>query len=518
MAVSTAKHVIMADAFISDRTFHFSKELRDIDSTHYFENTFNPYKRKTILLPSVEKDKRIANIGGFCERICEALRAGRKIVVLWTSKRRGDWFVKNFLDTWDSNSGQKPSWVFYNSASTKEEQEGLKCVDETWRNIQCLMMTTSITVGISYDPKIADAEFDEAFLYGSSASAMPRDIAQALFRVRSLKANKLTYVLDTRASYENGVRGFSNIWSELAKKENKLVREHPVVKWTTCPMWARYNYVYCENEERNSRAEYATVLQEYLTRSGYELTEEVHIPCQKVCAIRIDLDDKEALMWDNIDTIDPSLADDISKAMKRGEASAEDILCYKKWRFSSEFSNDCSEEDLKAWWARFYESGCEGRFWNVVMEKRMTISDLARTEATKRYGIMSGDSVKKRETLERFLKIVGMRNSQEEIVISPERLDEVSIELSKVEKELREGLGLRASRSKSKEWKVANTIDLITVILDAWGCGTVESKVKQCRKDGKIIRTYSLQINKDNKLLKSIYNYNINYDENIIIL
>lgn len=55
-------------------------------------------------------------------------------------------------------------------------------------------------------------------------------------------------------------------------------------------------------------------------------------------------------------------------------------------------------------------------------------------------------------------------------------------------------------------------------IKSVWGCGTVESKVKQCRKDGKIIRTYSLHINNDNKLSKHIYNSNINYDENIIIL
>jgi len=475
MAVSTASHVIMADAFISDRTFNFSKELRNHETTHYFENIFNPYKRRAILLPSVEKDTRIANIGGFCERICEALRTGKRIVVLWTSKRRGDWFVKNFLDNWISDS-DKPSWIFYNSASTKEEQEGLKNVNETWKSVQCLMMTTSITVGISYDPQITELEFDEAFLYGSSASAMPRDIAQALFRVRSLKANRLTYVLDTRASYDNGIRGFNNIWNELAKKESKLMREHPVVKWTTCPQWARYNYCYCENEERNSRAEYRAVLEEYLVRSGYGLFEEVHIPCQKVSAIRVDLDDKESLMWDNIDNIDSGVADDISKAMKRGEASMDDILCYKKWRFRSEFRPDCSDVDLKSLWGRFYESSCEGRFWNVILEKRLTVTDLARSEAVKRYGIMSGDSVKKRETLERFLKIVGMTHSQEEILISTEKLDEIGIQLSAIEKELREGMGLRASRSKG-EWKVANTIDLITVILDMWGCGTVESVI-----------------------------------------
>lgn len=516
MAVSTASHVIMADAFISDRTFHFCKELRSNDTTEYFENTFNPYNRKAILLPSVEKDKRISNIGGFCERICEALQAGKKIAIVWTSKRRGDWFIKHFLDNWTNEGGStKPTWIFYNSASTKEEQEGLKNVNESWRDVQCLMMTTSITVGISYDPKIADIEFDELFLYGSSASATPRDISQSLMRIRSLKANKLTYVTDTRASYENGVRGFNNIWNELSKKEDKLIRNHPFVHWTVAPLWAKYNYCFCENEQRNSRAEYKTVLEEYLIRSGYSLVEEVHIPSQKVSAIRVDLDDKDALLWENIDSIDSEIADNISKAMKRGEASAEDILCYKKWRFCSEMRADCSEDDLKSWWGRFYESGCESRFWNVVLEKRMTIDDLARNEATKRYGIMSSDSVKKRETLDKFLKIIGMNHSQEENLISPEKLDEISIQLSKVEKEIREGLGIRASRSKG-EWKVANTIDLITVFLDTWGCGTVKSSYKQPKINGKQVKRYNLEINSGNTFWNNIIGSNIDYDINLL--
>lgn len=516
MAVSTASHVIMADAFISDRTFNFSNELRNHETTHYFENVFNPYKRRAILLPSVENDTRIANIGGFCERICEALRTGKRIVVLWTSKRRGDWFVKHFLDNWlcDRDCDVKPSWIFYNSASTKEEQDGLKNVNESWKSVQCLMMTTSITVGISYNPQITELEFDEAFLYGSSASAMPRDIAQALFRVRSLKSNRLTYVLDTRASYDIRIRGFNNIWNELAKKESTLMRLHPLVKWTTCPQWARYNYCYCENEERNSRAQYKAVLDEYLVRSGYGLFEEVHIPCHKVSAIRVDLDDKDSLIWDNIDSIDSGVADDISKAMKRGDASVDHILCYKKWRFRSEFRTDCSDADLKSLWARFYESSCEGRFWNVILEKRLTVTDLARSEALKRYGIMSGDSVKKRETLERFLKILGMTHSQHEILISTEMLDKIGIQLSKDEKELREGLGLRASQRKTKEWTVANTIDLITVVLDMWGCGTVECVIKMKKVDKKPIRFYSIQINKGNKLWSSILGSNINYEEN----
>ena len=44
-------------------------------------------------------------------------------------------------------------------------------------------------------------------------------------------------------------------------------------------------------------------------RSGYELCEEVHIPNEKVGKIQVDLDDRDALRWDNIDNIDCSVAE-----------------------------------------------------------------------------------------------------------------------------------------------------------------------------------------------------------------
>ena len=512
--VKSARHVIFADAFVSDRTFHFATALRS--NPQYLENTFQPYDRNAIHLAPIHKDKRTANLGGFCERIMAALQAGRKIVVLWTSKRRGEWFVQNFLkDTAYSH-------IFYNSSSDKTEQAGLKDVHEAWCDVQCLMMTTSITVGISYDPKVdellhgragADPRFDEAFLYGSSASALPRDIAQSLLRVRVLKANRLTYVLETRANSTTG--GFHHVWNQMAWKEEKQTKDHPLVKWTMCPDWARYNHCYNVNEERISRNEYRDVLQRYLTESGYTLSEEVHIPSAAVAALKLDLDDKAAIQWNNIDDI--SFVDEIFDAMKRGEATAEEILCYKKATFRSQFKDSTNEKDLKSWWERFYEAGHEGRFWNVMRERRWTVTDVARDEAMKRYGIMATDSITERQTMERFLRLLGMKHSQESMVLSAERLAELAGPLEAAEKELREGMGLRMGRKRG-EWKVGNTIDLITVMLETWGGSTVESVVNKKKVDKKAVRFYSLVINPNTTIWDNIQGSSVNYDENMIRL
>ena len=508
--VRSAKHVIFADAFISDRTFQFAVALRS-NNLHYIENTFQPYIRRAIQLAPIHTDKRVANLGGFCERIITALKAGRKIVVLWTSKRRGEWFVRHFLkDTVYSH-------LFYNSGSDKAEQAGLKNVNETWRSVQCLMMTTSITVGISYDPKISEIEFDEAFLYASSASALPRDIAQSLLRVRVLKSNRLTYVLDTRSSGANKGSGFTAVWNQLHWKEEKQTKDHPLVKWTMCPDWAQYNHCYNINEERISRTEYSSVLQRYLTESGYTLCEEVHLPSEEVAALKVDIDNTDALIWDNIDDVAMDVAEEIVDAMKRGEATSEEIMCYKKANFRQQFVEGCTEDDLKGWWSTFYEVGYERRFWNIVKEKRWSITDVVRDEAGKRYGIMTTSAIKERETMERFLGIIGMKHSQEPAILCSERLAELAGPLEAAEKELREGMGLRKSERKGK-WGVSHVMDLIEIILETWGGSTVDNVVNRKQIDGKRVREYTLKINVSNILWDSIQNYNVNYEDNMLKL
>jgi hypothetical protein len=500
--IVSAKHVIFADAFVSDRTFHMASTLRV--SPHLIQNTFQPYDRIAIHLAPVEKDVRVANLGGFCERIMAALDAGRRIVVIWTSRRRGIWFAENFL--------KGKEYAFYHSGSSKEEQEGLRNVNEAWSEVQCLMMTTSITVGISYDVKAEEERFDEAFLYASSASALPRDIAQSLLRVRVLKANRLTYVLDTRVG-ANHVLGFTSVWNQMSAKEQLQERDHPLVAWKTCPPWVRFNHCYNINEERISRSEYREVLQRYLVDSGYALQEETHVPAAALAALPVETGD--AVKWDNIEDVSWDGADEILASMKRGEATTEEVLQYKKWSFRGQLT--CSEEDAKKWWELFYETGREAAFWNVVREKRLSINDVASNEAEARYGIMTTAQIAQRKTLARFLGILGMQYSQEEVVLDAERLAALGEPLQAAEREIREGMGLRASRKKV-DWGISHTMDLISAVLEDWGAVKVESIVKNTTKNKKSVRVYSLQIRGNITLWNNIINSHVNYDENIIKL
>lgn len=512
--VTGARALIAADAFLSDRTFALIAELRNPRNTVYIQNTWQPYKRQAIRLRGIERDRRCANIGGFRERIVDALKAGKKIVVIWTSKRRGHEFVENVLKKW--TDGPTPTYKFYSSDSTAEEQETLSNVATHWAPIQCLMMTTSITIGINYDMKEAAVQFDEAFLYATSASALPRDIAQALLRVRKLKDDKLTYVIDTRVAGSTEGRGLIAVSNSLERKEDKLLKDHPFVRWTSAPNWASINHVFNENEERVSRGEYEDVLQEYLTRSGYTLTEEVHIPSEQLVKAMETEESNNA--WTAIDDINDVVAADIEVAIKRGKATVEERLEFKKWLFRRQFVGDIDDEPLKSWWNKFFVEGKEAAFWRIVHEKRRSIEQLAVKEAQKRYIIMASNDIKKREIIDRFLVILGMKNSQEEKTINHEELERLGPLLATAEKEIREGMELRSGRRKSDEWKIHNTIDFITSVFQAWGESTVESESTRPRINGKPTRQYTCIINKNNILWESIINDTINFEELQILL
>ncbi len=495
--VSSATKVIFADAFLSDRTNVFMSYLRKLNTSIFIYNTFIPYKRQAIYLKPIGKDLRVANINGFEERILSALKDGKKIVVVWTSRSKGKAFARKFLES------SSYSWRFYSSESTSEQTKELADVETSWSSIQCLMMTTSITVGISYNPSKESIWFDEAFLYGTSCSALPRDIAQALLRVRELKSNKLTYVIDTRA-IGRGVCGKDAISEMLAIKEDRLIREHPIAKWTTAPQWVKDIHIMNENEVATSKCEYKDVLEEYLKLCGYDIIEETHIPDSSIANVKIN----EIMKWDEIDTIDSDTAYEIRKMMKAGDATSDDIWEWKKWNFIAQFSSDCYGDLLCIWWSRFFESGREDAFWRIVKEKRWTIEQMAIKEGESRYAMMADREIDKRKAFEEFLEILGMKHSQEEKVFSHEELESIGGKLEKIEKRLRENMGMRSSRRKG-EWTIKNTMDLIECILGEWGCCDCLSMDTRPRINGIPTRKYTINLNKNNVIWNNIIVSNV---------
>lgn len=505
--VRTAGRVLMCDAFLTNRTFHFARELRMPSATRSLENTFQPYAREAIRLPTTS-----LRDGSWESQILAALGAGRRIVVVWTVRRAGLEFAEKHL------AHGKISYRFYHSESSAEEQEELHHVEESWSAVQCLMMTTSITVGLSYS---AEPMFDEAFLYASPRTALPRDVAQTLLRVRALRENRLTYVIGQsggglKETTATAATRFVHHAAAMTAKEEEVASYAPQVKWASAPDWARWNWCYSATEEDISRRQYQEVLEAYLTTSGYTVRGEAaandtvaNDPVANTIAdekAEAEAETKESAVpyeWTSLPVLMPSEAEEVRGLLARGVATSDQRWAYKKHVFTAQFVHGCTDEILAAAWVRYMTTDHADRFWNVVSDKRSTVVDLARGEARARFAFMATQRLKRRTTMGQFLGILGMTHGLQHVVIPPEHLAALTAPLATAEAAIRKGLGLRASRRRAA-WKTETTIDFIRTVVEEWCGGRVECSVVQTRPNKKIVREYTLILNENDTIWDAI--------------
>ena len=480
-----ASKVVAADAFISDRTFSFLSHLRRntwAERAIYILNKHQPYKRTAVELLSCEKDVRVPNEGLFIERIMTALTEKKRIAIVWTSKRKGAAFQKDYLEPLMA-AGLKVK--FYNGDSGKALRAELKDVGKAWSSAECdvLMYTTSITVGISYDPKELKEQYDELFLWACCGSATPRDIAQALLRCRTIKSNKLTYVCDLRG-ISLSVVGLEQVRASLNDKKERLRNDHPVVGWLEAPAWADDNYVFNENEVRVSRSEYRTVLKYYLSWCGYTIYSEGGKAPHK-------LTNAEGEDFDDIENITEEQAADIKRRKMSDETEPEELLQLKKFTFMKSLTYP-GREVLKTLWNTWVETPKkESAFWNTVHEKHTLLTEDVIKESESRYLMMAKRDVEQRNTLNKLLKLLGMKHSQEAKIFTHEEFSSKVYAAKNMEEEVRKVFGLKLRRANKTEFDCADFHDLLRSVWGIWCDGKVETvNMKQKRLDGKVKRFY----------------------------
>jgi hypothetical protein len=473
--ISTATKVLFADAFLGNRTIKISESLRNIEHSIVIENTFCPYKRKAILLKSIKKGKEVPSISQFCNRIMDDLRAGLKIAVIWGSKNK----AKAFVDTFLKNS--KYSHKLYSSESSPEERNELSNVEENWKLINCLNYTSTITVGVNYDPEDEKFQFDKLYLYASASGGLPRDTAQALLRCRKIKSNTLIYTVDKNA-LQTALYGRETIRVAIADKKRTILQQNPVAKWENAPKWAEENYIENENENGAKCIAYNDILNGYLEKSGYTISEENVVEDDSVNL------KTEEIAFDDIEDVEEEELEKIKRKSKAGFATFDEKLILQKHRFRNQLLTT-DKKELATIWAQYMMERKEHYFWNVVGEKHQTTDEYIQYESTQKYIQQSSKKCLKRIALDKLLPILGVKNTAEAFVV--ENVEQLMEGLKGVEEEVFKAFQTHGSRRKG-EMKATNAVEMISMVYENW-CG---AKVKTTRKrtgaGGKVI-VYKLE-------------------------
>jgi hypothetical protein len=487
LCVSTANKTLFADAFLGNRTIKIVEALRNAEHCRMIENTFCPYNRKAIQLKAIKNGRDTPATSEFCHRIMADLKAGLRVVVVWGSKNKAKAFANTFL------RDSEYSWKLYSSESSPAERAELSNVDEAWRTVQCLNYTSTITVGVNYDPAasagagaaaeflgkpVADPQFDKLYLYGCAAGGLPRDTAQALLRCRVIKSNTLIYTVDPKARFQTALYGRETIREALADKKRAILNQNPVAKWESAPRWAEDNYIENENEDGAKYIAYNSILNCYLEKSGYELKTEV-----------VDEDDSvelktEAVAFDDIEDVDEGTIERIKRVARAGLASHEEKLILQKHRFRAQLLIK-DEAVLSDIWAQYFMStGAEGYFWNMVGEKHHTTTEYIIYESTHKYIQQSSKKCLKRIALDKVLEILGVKNSSEAFAV--ENIAPLVEKLAAIEADVYKAYQAHGSRRKG-EFTAANAVDLIKMVYAGWSGAKVETERKRTGRGGKVV-------------------------------
>lgn len=469
--ISTATKVCFADAFLGNRTVKVAESLRNVEHAKVIENTFCPYQRKAIQLKSIKKGKESPSTSEFCNRLMEDLKQGMKIAVIWGSKNKAKAFAETFL------KDSKFKWKLYTSESSPDERNDLLNVEEAWKDVDCLNYTSTITVGVNYDPTDVAVQFDKIYLYASASGGLPRDTAQALLRCRKIKSNTLIYTVDKNA-LATALYGRETIREAIADKRRTILQQNPVATWENAPKWAEENYIENENENGAKCIAFNDILNGYLEKSGYTLSEE-NVSEDGSVELKT-----EGVAYDDIPDVEDEVIESIKRKSKAGFATYDEKMILQKHRFQNQLVTEDVKVLSQIWADYMMDKSKEFAFWNLVGEKHQTTDEYLAFESTQKYIQQSSKKCLKRIALDKLLPIIGAKNSAEKLIVDV--TDDLVKQLATVEEEVFKAFQKNASRRKG-EFKTTNAVDMLKMVYESWNGMEVKSERKRTGAGGKVI-------------------------------
>ena len=187
--IQKAKKVIIADAFITNRTLNFLRSLHT-DIT-MIENQTSPVKRKAEEIhPTV-----------FAPRLIDSIKKGDKNYVCYSSVTA---LIKhkNIMDGVAMENEQVKevldNSIIYHAKVNDKVFDSLKTINESWRAAKLVMTSPSNTVGCSYSHPSLPPDINAVWMNGAPTCCV-RDSFQSHMRTRHVK-DKMVFCLPTPKS------------------------------------------------------------------------------------------------------------------------------------------------------------------------------------------------------------------------------------------------------------------------------------------------------------------------------
>jgi len=177
--IKRSSKVIYADAFISNRTLNFIRDVRKNREASYMIHNTIPRQ--------INKIAKQVKGTEFNDMILTMLADNKNIYIASTSKTK-----LNLLEQHQKINLPDCKSIYYHGTNNKQINDTLKNVNMEWVDKQLIATTPKITVGISFDKH----HFDNCIIDATNSfGPCTRDIMQMTMRVRNFTNNTLYFAL-----------------------------------------------------------------------------------------------------------------------------------------------------------------------------------------------------------------------------------------------------------------------------------------------------------------------------------
>jgi hypothetical protein len=412
--LKTSRNVICADAFLSLRTIDAMKAFIPDNEIHIIENTHIPEKREAIYIPLLDV---------FKNQIFLSLEQGKKIVVVWASATKAREFELEFMHHFPIEE-ERPKYKFYH-ANQSDSYNNLTKVETEWSNIDLLMYSPIITVGVNFDPP--EEYFDQLFVYGSASSCCVRDIFQSTMRVRHLKENKMFFhnnpkIIHPAPDTMEGTKLDIKNRIKSLDKFDELNFEEPINDDT--PNWIYNNNIFNEFEQNFSKMNYEAVFDQFLKKCGYTIDLYPIDDVNRYFHYYDNVSKKDLIeLYESIFEINESNFDEIDHRIRCKTATKQEKLEFEKYKFIKCFKKNTDSNTLAEIWNNCYHVSKEHKraFFNVRDEKRITPSEIRMRE---KYKKIADIRCVQFEKIKEFTTMLGVKSSMDvETIIPYEKME-----------------------------------------------------------------------------------------------
>lgn len=467
--VRRAKRVFLMDAFLGARTFRMVKTMG-------FPYTFLWYLRKPARRTAIRYDhffgvksstpvkERIeTQFRQYLAVLFEQLRQGKRIYAFFSSRDK-------LLEVRAAIENVLPGLKILMYHGKKGND--LSNVREDWRDVNLVMTTTSITVGVDYnysETNHPEWMFDKVFVYASASSHnLVRDIFQSTMRVRHLTDNELHYFLDPTPM---GCK-FDKKREKLMEEQKQIEREgkflvsdeYGHVYHATNQLWLDITVDGIQEALTNGR-KLQEIFAYYLRVNNYtdstvkeaDLNDDDDFTMEKLCG--------ERQPYDQVAVIDKEQMREYKKRQISDDPSVARLTPLEqasldRYYFDRTIPEDLDHDSRTALWALHYKIGRE-KCNNIRYElgRARGLVSMADLIADQTCSMFNTPVLLQAKVIETICSRLGVSNVAELQTVSLERWERLitNNRLADVEGDARSAFGL--PKSKKPETWISNCVD-----------------------------------------------------------